>query len=78
MHEPDRLPAPATTPLATPADAVAAGYRAAADAPATLRATLAGLAGYQAWCAAVPATPQTVAATLAALAPLNLTVPPVH
>jgi len=38
--------------VATPADAAAAGYRAAADAPATLRATLADLACYRAWCAA--------------------------
>jgi len=50
---------------------VAAVYRAAADAPATLRADL---ACYQAWCTAedrdaLPATPQTVGAYLAALAP---------
>ena len=78
MTEPDRAPAPpALRPpaaVATPADAVAAGYRATADAAATLRAYRADLACYQAWCAAearaaVPATPQTIGAYLAALAP---------
>ncbi len=39
-------------PPPTTADTVAAGYRAAADAPATLRATLADLSCYRAWCAA--------------------------
>jgi hypothetical protein len=36
---------------ATPSEAAARGYRAAADAPATLRAYRADLACYQAWCA---------------------------
>ncbi len=50
------------------------GRRAAADAPATLRAYRADLACYRAWCAAeardaLPATPQTVGAYLASLAP---------
>jgi len=50
---------------------VAAGYRAAADAPATLRADL---ACYRAWCAAeardaLPVMPATVGACLAAPAP---------
>ncbi len=55
-------------------DAAAAGYRAAADAPETLRAYRADLACFRAWCAgegraAMPAAPETVGAYLAALAP---------
>ena len=56
------------------ADDPAAGYRAQADAPATLSAYRADLACYQAWCTdagrvAIPATPQTLGAYLADLAP---------
>ena len=60
---------------ATPADLAAAGYRAAADAPETLRAYRADLSCFRAWCvqegrpAAIPAPPETVGAYLAALAP---------
>src|SRR5215218_2677576 len=66
------LPAPATRPE-VPAEVAAAGYRAAADAPETLRADL---AGFRAWCAqegrpaAIPAVvPEAVAPTSPRLSP---------
>ena len=79
MRDPaEPLPAPAArgpAVPATPSDLAAAGYRAAADAPETLRAYRADLACFRAWCAgegraaAVPAPPETVGAYLAAVAP---------
>ena len=67
-------PPPVPASPATPADLAARGYRAAADAPETLRAYRADLACFRAWCAgegrrAMPASPETVGAYLAALAP---------
>src|SRR5215218_10523829 len=72
------VPVPAAERLevpATPSEAAARGYRAAADAPETLRAYRADLACFRAWCAqegqpaAIPAAPETVGAYLASLAP---------
>jgi hypothetical protein len=79
-RRPPTLPAtivdgPGAAPSATPSDLAARGYRAAADAPETLRAHRADLACFRAWCAAegrpaaIPAPPETVGAYLAALAP---------
>ena len=55
-------PPPVPASPATPADLAARGYRAAADAPETLRAYRADLACFRAWCAgegrrAMPASP---------------------